>query len=575
MSLMMRAYVLVVWVAVLLLQVLLVSQSVDAYGLILHGNATGWLAWFGYLGAAAKWAVLCAVILLVLLGPRLLGYWRGLCLAVNIRRLGAYLVVELVCFVLFLHFSQAIFADPTAAHQLGFLPFVLWLLSGFFTLFFWLLAMVPAPQLGRWLKREGGLLAVSMGVATVVLLLTRVSATLWSVLADQTFNVAGFWLQLVSHEAVFSDPEDKILGLRDFYVRVADACSGYEGIGLVLAFTAVYLWAYRRDFRFPAALWLFPVGALLIWLLNTLRIAVLVLIGAYGSPEVAVGGFHSQAGWITFIATSVLMLWLAGKSTFLAQTANHPNKVKNPSEEFISEETGEDRHSAARMPIAEDRHLKAGMNQAIAVLLPMVALLAVMLLTSAFSHGWDSFYPLRVVAVLAALAWGWSLLVGPALNASLGNKKLWLESFLIGIAVAIVWVLLLGATPEADASFTEGLAQLSPWWTVVWLLFRFVGAVVTVPIAEELAFRGYLLCQLSRSEAYITGKLPFVWLAAVISAVAFGALHGAWIAGVVAGGAYVLVRLRHPTIIAPIIAHATTNGLLAIYAAITGCWGVM
>ncbi|MDZ7923647.1 MAG: CPBP family glutamic-type intramembrane protease [Marinagarivorans sp.] len=139
-----------------------------------------------------------------------------------------------------------------------------------------------------------------------------------------------------------------------------------------------------------------------------------------------------------------------------------------------------------------------------------------------------------MIAVLAALAWGWSLLVGPELKASLGDKKLWLESLCMGVLVAVVWVLLLGATPEADATFSAGLAELSPVWAVVWLVFRYLGAIVTVPIAEELAFRGYLLCQLSRSEAYITGKLPFVWLAAVISAVAFGALHGAWIAGAVA-----------------------------------------
>src|SRR5947207_10915827 len=36
------------------------------------------------------------------------------------------------------------------------------------------------------------------------------------------------------------------------------------------------------------------------YLLNAVRIAALILIGRAGAREIAVGGFHSQAGWIAF-----------------------------------------------------------------------------------------------------------------------------------------------------------------------------------------------------------------------------------------------------------------------------------
>jgi exosortase/archaeosortase family protein len=86
-----------------------------------------------------------------------------------------------------------------------------------------------------------------------------------------------------------------------FAVHIAPACSGIEGIGLVSVFLAVYLWVYRRDLRFPQAYVLLPIGMLTIWLLNAVRIALLVLIGGW-APEAAVKGFHSVAGWLFFNA---------------------------------------------------------------------------------------------------------------------------------------------------------------------------------------------------------------------------------------------------------------------------------
>ncbi|MGB3622163.1 MAG: CPBP family glutamic-type intramembrane protease, partial [Ketobacter sp.] len=59
------------------------------------------------------------------------------------------------------------------------------------------------------------------------------------------------------------------------------------------------------------------------------------------------------------------------------------------------------------------------------------------------------------------------------------------------------------------------------------------------------------------------------------SSLAFGALHGAWIAGTVAGVVYALVRIRTRHVGDAILAHAITNGLLCAYAAMTGEWSVL
>ena len=91
-----------------------------------------------------------------------------------------------------------------------------------------------------------------------------------------------------------------MLGTRGFSVNIAPTCSGLEGVGLLLAFLGIYLWVFRRELRFPAALVLLPIGAVSIWLLNALRIVLLIVIGSSGWREIALGGFHSQAGWLTF-----------------------------------------------------------------------------------------------------------------------------------------------------------------------------------------------------------------------------------------------------------------------------------
>src|SRR6185503_5070282 len=82
-------------------------------------------------------------------------------------------------------------------------------------------------------------------------------------------------------------------------------CSGYEGLGLILAFLSIYLFLFRKDLRFPGALLLLPLGAVTIWILNAVRIIALVVIGTSGWREIATGGFHSQAGWLVFNAVGL------------------------------------------------------------------------------------------------------------------------------------------------------------------------------------------------------------------------------------------------------------------------------
>jgi CAAX prenyl protease-like protein len=107
----------------------------------------------------------------------------------------------------------------------------------------------------------------------------------------------------------------------------------------------------------------------------------------------------------------------------------------------------------------------------------------------------------------------------------------------------------------------------------VWLIFRVLGSVITVPIAEELAFRGYVLRRLISPDFDKTSP-RFTWLSFLLSSFLFGALHGRWPAGTVAGMFYAWAMYRRGKVTDAIIAHATTNALIAAEVLIFGNWNL-
>jgi CAAX prenyl protease-like protein len=108
---------------------------------------------------------------------------------------------------------------------------------------------------------------------------------------------------------------------------------------------------------------------------------------------------------------------------------------------------------------------------------------------------------------------------------------------------------------------------------VTWIVFRVLAAVVTVPLAEELAFRGYLMRRLLSRDFALVSFQRFSWLALLASSVAFGLLHGGfWIAGGIAGILFGLAVIRRGRILDAVMAHASANALLAVYVLASHKW---
>ena len=142
------------------------------------------------------------------------------------------------------------------------------------------------------------------------------------------------------------------------------------------------------------------------------------------------------------------------------------------------------------------------------------------------------------------------------------------------MAVFVLWMGLEWALPGTSAAspFPTSLAEIPVGLAAVWLLFRVLGSAITVPIAEALAFRGYLLGRLLAAHFDDLSTLRFTWLSFVVSSALFGALHGRWLAGTVAGMLYAWALYRRGRVEDAILAHALTNALIAADVLILEHW---
>ncbi len=410
--------------------------------------------------------------------------------------------------------------------------------AGLWLLFAGLAVVAALRSMATWTVWWRG--ARSLGQLWLYASLAALAATaamhwvqnLWAPTAKLTFElVTGVLRPLLP--ALQSDPSALTLTTPWFAVQIADACSGLEGLGLMLIFSAVWLLLFRREYRFPHALLLIPMGLLLVFALNVVRIAALVLIGNAGHPAVAIYGFHSQAGWIAFNCA-------AGGVVLLSRRIGWLNRDGIAAREVAS-------------------------NPTAAYLMPFLAVMIAATLAHAMSSGFEILYPLRLIAGVAALAWYRKAL------ANLDYRCTW-RGPLIGVVVFVLWMAaaryLLRPTGLPTA-----LADLSTPWSVAWIACRAVAAIATVPMVEELAYRGFLMRRWSSAEFETMPFSAVRWPQLLLTALLFGLAHGSmWAPGVMAGLLYGVVLIRTGRIGESIAAHATTNGLIAACVLFGGQW---
>lgn len=451
-----------------------------------------------------------------------------------------FLIAHMAAMSAFVCLSYPLF-HPSHARQLE-LDLVAsgWLLVGLAAIPLSVFVLIP-PRICREIARIGGsvfLLAIPTGVAA--LYLGHLGQLLWRSSAALTFRVVRVLLDTVVH-GVVADPVKLVIGTKSFRVAISSGCSGLEGAGLMLAFTVAWIFYCRREYRHPQILVLIPASITLMWFLNALRIAALIMIGNAGAPAVAMGGFHSQAGWIAFNASALGLVFAASRIQWL-KAAGHQ---AIPASTFDS--------------------------RAAAYLMPFLAILASAMVCRSVSAGFEWLYPLRFLVAGAAL---WCF---REQYRELDWRISWFAP-LIGIAVFLLWVALdslAGGGSTSDRSIPAALSAMPPWAKTIWLAGRIGAAVITVPIAEELAFRGFLTRRLIQEQFDAVDPRTVTWLSILASSLLFGVLHGSrWGAGALAGLLFAAAYVRRGRIGDAVLAHSVTNALLAGWVFFKDAWGL-
>lgn len=406
--------------------------------------------------------------------------------------------------------------------------------------------MLTAAPLTFWRQMLAATwMSLILGIVAAVLVLafSALSTAGWAPLAGATLHVTHAMLSLYESD-VLMDIATKRLAVGNFMVEISPACSGYEGIGLVTAVLSLYLYVFRRELRFPQALFLLPIGIAAIWLLNAVRIAALVSFGAHFSPQVAVGGFHSQAGWIAFLIVSVGVMILGQQVGFFRKDA------------------------IAAGPAARAPHGRAtSEGDALAWLAPFMALMTASIIASAFAPNDQWLYGLRVVFVAAAL---WMF---RSFYATIAQRVEPL-SLAAGVAVGVAWIAT-DPDPAAGAELGNWILALPMWAAALWLAIRAAGTIIFVPIAEEMAFRGFLHRAIASQRFANATPLVMTIAAFVVTSLLFGAIHQRWLAGMLAGAVYALVMYRTGRMSDPIGAHMASNAVIIAWAITQQQWSLI
>ena len=211
----------------------------------------------------------------------------------------------------------------------------------------------------------------------------------------------------------------------------------------------------------------------------------------------------------------------------------------------------------------------------LAYIIPMATFLV---LTAAGGH-WPTLYPYFYVARAAIVA---VLLVTFWKHYTKVRWDYWWLGLIVGVIGIFQWVPMqlwlqnhTSWFPAAKDPFDPTKAFASP--TIMWMfiIIRTASATLVVPVMEELFWRDYLWRYiLAPNDFKLASVGEWAWAPFLIVSGAFATVHGNWwltaiVWALMIGGLLVYTR----SIGACIIAHGTTNLLLAVYVLLWKDWG--
>jgi uncharacterized protein len=155
----------------------------------------------------------------------------------------------------------------------------------------------------------------------------------------------------------------------------------------------------------------------------------------------------------------------------------------------------------------------------------------------------------------------------------LAHGKFTTGAILIGLFTCVIWILTdwtvtVTGPPQGfnPALLPAGAVR------IVMTALRIAGAVLVVPLMEELFWRSFLLRYIIDSDFESVPLGRFTWVSFLATTLLFGLEHHLILAGMIAGAIYSAILYKTRSIAQCVLAHAVTNLALAGYVLYTGRW---
>jgi uncharacterized protein len=188
---------------------------------------------------------------------------------------------------------------------------------------------------------------------------------------------------------------------------------------------------------------------------------------------------------------------------------------------------------------------------------PMAAYMAVLLLRSKENILW--MYPIQI-GIVAALLWVFHNRY-EELKPSFSPLDI-----AVGLVAIVIWILINPYYPQFKADIYNPAGQH------LFIGIRVAGAVLVVPLMEELFWRGFLIRWLVDEDFKKVPLGVFTKASFVITVVLFSMEHSQWLAGLVCGVLYNWLYYRRKSLFACVVAHAVSNATLAAWVLARGDW---
>ncbi len=153
----------------------------------------------------------------------------------------------------------------------------------------------------------------------------------WFIFSVVVTRILGFMFSLLYKEVWVHDISSfnevlagggPVLGVSGFSARIGAPCSGTDSLLMFLSLLWFILIIDFNKLNLKRYMMIMLLGCFGIFLVNIIRIFLLFLVGIHISPGLAVGFFHSNIGWILFIAYFGIFWWMVSRYVYKKRHAS-------------------------------------------------------------------------------------------------------------------------------------------------------------------------------------------------------------------------------------------------------------